>query len=349
MNIKIGNGLDSFGDSFTAGYNATNLNGYAPQLSQVVKGTFRNFGVGSSLSELSTINAYQHLPNNRSQIVTWMAGLNDIRTGGINVLNKIEGNLRAFIASCFLDEICPASLMTRVGTWTNLPNVYGGKSYYVGGSPLYTSGNINASLSWDFEGDNVVIGAYRTNGTTGFYQNLLISIDNQTPIEFELLGKTDEQISFDAKVIDGLGAGSHNIKITPKNANQFTTVDFVGTLKKDNPPVFISEIPYLLNWAQFGSIANKQICDAANVVINNVVNEFSQFPIALVKVNDFYDFTTMASSDGLHPNTEGHTAIMNAFLAHMEFEQELVIPDWVNTAVVNGQTFHKPLTITFKE
>lgn len=349
MNIKIGNGLDSFGDSFTAGFNATNNNGYASQLSQVVKGTFRNYGVGSSLSELATINAYKNLSNNRTQIVTWMAGLNDIRTGGINVLNKIEGNLRAFIASCFLENICPASLMQRVGTWTNLPNVYGGKSYYVGGSPLYTSGNINASLTWNFEGDNVVIGAYRTNGTTGFYQDLLISIDNGPNIDFALLGKTDEQISFDCKLIENLGSGQHTIKIMPKNANQFTTVDFVATLNKDKPPVFISEIPFLLNWSQFGSIANKQICDAANVVINNVVSEFLCYPVELVKVNDFYDFTVNASPDGLHPNTSGHTQIMNAFLNKMTFEQVVNIPEWVNTVEVNGQKFHRPLTVIFKD
>jgi len=315
-------GLISFGDSFTMGYysNGNNSNGYAKQISDHVGGTFANYGLGSSYSTYATKKALEVLPEGyRRPVATWMAGLNDIREQGMPAVNKIGANLRAFLASCFLRDCVPASQLKRVGTWTALANVYGGKAYYCGGTPLYTSNNIDASLTYDFYGDNLVIGAYRTNGTTGYYQDLSISIDGCAPVIFSLFGLTVEQISHDAKIFRGLGAGWHKAVIKPVNALNFTVLDYVGTLVDNGTqsPVFVSKIPYLVNWAQYGSIANQTICDATNTVIESVVTDFCSPDVALIDVNSFYNLTYGVYTDGLHPNQTGHTQIAYGFKANI--------------------------------
>lgn len=318
MNVINGIGLLAFGDSFTVGSNATNNVGYAQQLATYIGGTSVNYGVGSSMSTVSAKKALEVLPEGyRRPVISYMAGLNDIRGGGTAALPKLEGNLRSFLAACFLRDVCPASKMRRTGTWTAQANNYGGKSFYCGGTPLDTSGSLSNSLEWDFYGDNVVIGAYPTNGVSSFYRDLSISVDGGAPVTFELLGKTNELISYDAKIIRGLGAGIHTVRVTPLSTSAHNILDYVGTLVDGGTqsPVFVSEIPYLLNWAQYSSIATQAICDAANVVINNVVAEFPGLDIEVIKVNDFYDPTLpgKCSSDGIHPTSSGHADILNAF------------------------------------
>ena len=344
--------LQSFGDSFTVGFNASPQTlGYAKLLANLIGGTFNNYGVGSSMSTTSAKLGHQNIAVNRTKTVTWMAGLNDIRQAGLAAIPKLEGNLRAFLAGCFLTSICPASLMTRNGAWTALSNTYGGKSFYNGGTPLYCNSNMNAYLEWNFTGDNVVVGAYRTNGTTGYYRDLSITIDGGAPVIFALFGNTNEIVTFDAKVIKGLGSGAHTIRIKPTTTAAHTVVDFVGTLANNDNPVLVSEIPYLLNWAQYSSVATQAICDQANQSITNVLAEFSEFNIAKVLANTFYNPQTMCSSDGIHPTNAGHEALLNAFLNKINLTQKLDVPSWATKIVINDGTEHiynLPLTIIAK-
>lgn len=336
MEINIGSGLHAFGDSFTVGFNATSNIGYARLLANVIGGAFTNRGVGSSMSTTSARLSRQHLLPSRNTPVSFMAGLNDIRQGGLNAIPKLQGNLRSFLTDCFLSQVIPASQMVRVGSWTALPNSYGGKAYYNGGTPLFCSGNINASLEWTFSGDNVVIGAYRTNGTTGNYRDLNISIDGGAPVEFELHGNTNEIVTFDTMIISGLSAGTHTVKITPTTTQTHTTVDYVGTLSKDMPPVLVSEIPHLLNWAQYSSIATLPICNEANLAIDAILSEFAEYPVQKVLTNSFYDEQTMCSSDGIHPTTAGHSAIFDAFMNEINLVQYADIPAWANKVTINA-------------
>lgn len=316
--VFSGASLSAFGDSFTMGYNATSMNGYAQRFAAFIGGSLSNYGLGSSLSTYSAKKGLEVLPEGyRRQVVTWMAGLNDIRGGGAAAIPKIQGNLRAFLAACFLDDCLPASALRKTGTWYNLSNSYGGKSYYAGGNAVNTYSNINAALEYDFYGDNCVIFAYRTNGTTGYYQDLSVSVDGGTPQTFALFGQTNEQVSHDAFVISGLGEGPHTLKIMPTTTAAHTVVDAVGTLKDHGSPVLVSHIPYLLNWAQYSSIATQAICDSANAAIDDVVAEFAGYSVEIVPVNDFYDPATGCSSDGIHPTDFGHECIADAFKAHI--------------------------------
>lgn len=318
MDVIHTSGLSAFGDSFTLGYNATGNNGYAPQLAAYIEGPYANYGVGSSTSTVSAKNGLANLPvGYRRQLSTWMAGLNDIRGTGLLSLPKLENNLRAFICSAFLEKAIPASHMKRTGTWTNLSASVGAKSLAMGANGLYCN-NINNSLETWIEGNDIVIGAFMTSGIGAYtYQDFGVEI-NGVPYTMECLAKTNENISYGAKVIRNCGAGLHHVKIIPTTALNYTVVDYVGVLTPDcraHAPVLVSEIPYLLNWAQYSSVATQAICDTANVLINDVIAEFVGLDIDIVKVNDFWDPINHSSSDQLHPANLGHTDILNAFKA----------------------------------
>lgn len=352
MDVVKTSGLSAFGDSFTVGYNATNNNGYAQQLAAYIEGPYANYGVGSSTSTVSAKNGLANLQLNRTIPATWMAGLNDIRGTGLASLSKLENNLRAFLCAAFLKTAIPASLMTKSGSWTDFTASQGGKALALGGRGQYTN-DINAYLETTFEGDNVVIGAFMTSGTAPYtYQDLEILIDGQSVGLFNCLGETNENISHGAKVINGLGSGTHTIRIKPVTATNYSVIDYVGTLSNQSP-VLVSEIPYLLNWSQYNSVATKAICDEANILINNVVNEFSGYNVDIVKVNDFYDAlgAGQCSSDGIHPTSLGHSKILNAFKAKISLIQYLTIPQGTTQIIVNDGTEHiftPPLTIQAK-
>jgi len=317
VNVITDTGLIAYGDSLTTGSLAVGNNGYAQQLAPYIGGTSLNYALGSSRSSYSANKALQTLPEGyRRPVVSWMAGLNDIRQTGMLALPKIEGNLRAFLAACFLRDACPASKMKRTGTWTALSAGAGGKASAIGGTGLYCTNTAN-KLEWTFYGDNVVVGGILVNGGSGTYQDLEISIDGGAWTLFDIFVPPDAEFRYDAKIFTGLGLGIHTVAIRPVTANPYTVVDYVGTLTDPltQSPVFVSEIPYLLNWAQYNSVATQAICDAANQVINDVVAEFAGYEIEVVKVNDFYDPTVAGNcaSDGIHPTSQGHGHILDAF------------------------------------
>lgn len=332
--IVIGSGQEIYGDSIGYGYSATGYIGWAKLINNTIGGTYTNRALGHKLTTYCANISRRYLLPTRTVPVFFQAGLNDIRGGGLAAIPKIQGNIRSFLADCFLKTVVPASLLTRNGSWAALPNQYGGKAYYHGGAPLYCNSNINASLSGTFEGDNLVVGAYRTNGTTGYYQDLAISVDNGVPIILELFGNTNEQVTYDVKVLSGFGAGQHTVKIMPTTTAAHTVVDYIGTLSANMPPVFISEIPYILNWAQYGSIATQAICDAANAAIDEVLAEFSAYPIEKVCVNDYWVPATQSAADQLHPANAGHQSMSEAFLAKIKLVQFVEVPAWATKVTI---------------
>jgi hypothetical protein len=319
-------GSQFYGDSLTVGYNATSNNGYAQQLATLLGGG-NNYAIGHTNTLSATREAYRYLPLNRRSFASYMSGLNDIRSSGANAYAQIEKSHRAFLAACFLKDACPASLMRRTGTWTGFIDSvgsglggyrHGGKSYALGGTPLYqATPSLTAHLDWDFYGDNLVVGGFTTN-TAGNYQDLGISIDGGSVQTFSLYHLIDDNtMGYDAKIFTGLGAGPHTVRLSPLSTNHDTCIDYVGTLTDaiGSAPAFVSKIPYLGVWT---APATQAIFDAANVIIGNVVAEFTTlgYPVELVDVNAFYS-TVNCDTDGIHPKTAGHTQILNAYLDKM--------------------------------
>jgi lysophospholipase L1-like esterase len=313
MNVITDSDQVSVGDSITLGQLATNNNGYAQQLATWIGGSLSNQAVSGSRSETGTRKAYIALPEGyRRQVVTWMYGFNDMRALGLAAIPKITGNLRAFIAACFLNDACAASKMKRTGTWTALSSSVGSKALQLGGTGLYCSNTAN-KLEWQFYGDNLVIGAHLVNGASGVYQDLEISIDGGSWDLFSLTIPPDAVIRTDAKIYFGLGAGLHSVAIRPVTNTPYTVVDYVGTLEAFKTPVFIAEIPYLNSLTYAGNTITLADIDTANQAINDVVAEFLGFDIEVVKTNDGFDPNTDVAPDGIHRNNTGMAKIFNAF------------------------------------
>lgn len=320
MKVILGNGIASYGDSLTVGYSATNNYGYSQMLGTLIGGMVENYGVGSMGTTEAVRQAHLHnLVGYRGKAVSIMAGLNDIRSGGATAYEKIANDLRAFLVASLLRTAIPASSMGRVGAWTAQTNQqFGGKAFALGGTPMYTS-DTSAYTAVKFYGESFVVGAYATSGL-GHYQDLDISIDGGDPVRFEMLGKTNVTASYAVKVFQGLGDGAHVARIRPINNTPYSVLDYVGTLmpKGAQGPIFVGLIPYIQNWTQYGSIATREICDAANSVIASVVAEFDGYDVVLVDPNKYYDPATQCSTDGIHPTSAGHTAIFNAFAEQVE-------------------------------
>jgi lysophospholipase L1-like esterase len=320
MTTKIiqGNGLVAFGDSFTVGSNAATpaTQGYARLLANYIGGSFANYAQGSTGTTFSTKQGYTNLPvGYRKQAVCWMAGLNDLRAAGAGAYQKIEGNLRAFLASAFLKVAAPASACKRTGTWSSLGSDWGGKSFALGGTPMATS-DINATLEYKFYGDNFVVGSYPTSGA-GHYQDLQITIDDGSPVLFSLLGRTNETATYDAKVIQGLGPGAHTAVIRPVNSLAYTVVDYVGTLveKGSQAPIFVGKVPHIKSWTQYvtgGPFGSNAIADTASAIIESVANEFADWGVVVFDPNSTYDYLTQCDTDLIHPTTAGQASLSQA-------------------------------------
>jgi hypothetical protein len=313
--VLSGSGLIGIGNSFVLGQYATGSNGFAQQLAAYIGGTFNNHAAGSTTTTDATKKALQVLPVGfRRQPVLNMSAIVDVLLSGAPI-PRIKGNLRAFLVACFLNDACPASRMTRTGTWLDLSTNAGGKGMYLGGKGLYSVGNANASLEWTFYGDNVVIGGIMTNGIGIYtYQDLAIEVDGIAQADFNCLGTTDHNISYDARVIRGLGAGAHKIKIKAKNASNFTVVDYVGTLVEPctQSPVFVCDAAYVVDWTKFSANGSQANCDLVNQAIADVVAEFADWDVELIKTNDFYNVATGCHADNIHQNDVGATQLLNA-------------------------------------
>jgi len=254
------------------------------------------------------------LTNRRRALITICAGLNDVRKNGSLSFKKIECAYRSMLACAFIGKnVTPSDSLyvRRAGAWNTLANV-GGRANYIGGTGLYTN-DVSASLEWDFYGENLVIGSITTNSISN-YQDFKVIIDGVDFI-FENNLLTDENYTPNARIFNNLGDGKHTVRIEPISANQWTVIDYLGTLSEPyaQGSVLIGHIPYLTNLLHLGYTTSIDEINAANNIIDSVALEFADYPVATVKTNDFYKMPLDVGSDGVHPNNNGHLHIFDAF------------------------------------
>lgn len=310
VNVKINSGLQVFGHSIAAGANATSSSlSYASRVGALIGGTVDNKAVGGSGGKGVTQQGYTYLPyGTRSRPVLWDGALNDVRRGGANAPDHVEKALDAFIATAFTGGARPAShsQVVRTGAWTALGSSWGGRAFPLGGTPMYTN-DINATMSMTFTAPTVAVHAYITNGTTGYYQDLSVTIDGVEHI-CGLFGKAIEQAAAAACVYHGLGAGSHTITIRPTNNLAWTVVDTISfPTPVDFAPLLVGEVGYISNWATYGAIGTLADAEATNVRIRSVVDRWRAdgFPVAYVETNTGYLASRDDATDGIHPHNSG--------------------------------------------
>lgn len=317
---KRGEGVIAIGDSFTVGLNATSEAAkYVNRLGGYIGGAVANQGYGGE-GWVYCANKALALNSDRSRLVTFLAGLNDIRisngTGGYGAFPKIKANLHAALAACFLQESVPASKLTKSGNWMTLASVAGGRAINIGGTAMYTP-DMNAYMEWEFFGETLVIGAIACLNSNGkMYSNMLVTIDNGPQELMQVEGQTNETYGYVAKVYKNLGFGKHTVRIQPADTTNYSCVlDYVGTLCEPwaNGPVLVGHIPYVINYTTGTHVATPQMFTDANAEMDAIVAEWSDWGVAIVPTNDFFDPATGCDTDGVHPNNTGHVQIYNGF------------------------------------
>jgi len=319
-----GAGMYGYGDSFGVAGGASNqAHGFSYLLAAQIGGTFTNAAVSGTRTAAAARAALTNLPVMRRPAVMALTGFNSILTGA--AVTSIQADHRAIIAASLLRENVPASAMRSSGTWISYGSSDPGRSNAIGGTAMYST-DPNAWREWDFFGDNVVVGGYTTSGSQ--YKDFSVSIDGSTPVTFSASGMTSEAYpatGFNALVLRGLGLGKHTIRVSQKSgaSGVYMVVDYVGTLAAPGSTgsTFIGQIPSMTNWTYNGLTINQAIEDAANAGIASVVDEFSDYPVFLVPVNDFYTpDSTHTAADGEHPTDAGHAQIAAAFWSRMSPE-----------------------------
>lgn len=319
--VKVASALVTFGDSITAGNAASSTgNRYANIVAAKIGGSLNNLAVSGTGMAQQSRAAFPVIPVRNGSVVSVMAGFNDLLRTGSASFNKIETNLRAFIANALLGQAVPASSMRKVGTWTSAGTSDGGKAITLGGNGLYTYDGPSSYLEWDFFGETLVVGSWTTIAAAsgGTYKDFAISIDGVSFGTFFANGATDDAYpatNFNARVFQNLGFTKHTVRLSPLSAGAYTIVDYVGTLAAPGSvaPVLVAHIPSMTNWTYNGNTLSPATLNDANAMIASVVAEFSGW-VRLVPTNDFYTpgpgFT---AADGEHPTDAGMAQIVKAF------------------------------------
>lgn len=334
--IAAGQAFKVFSDSIGVGLGASTATkfGWNYLLTNRLGLTHNNYSTSGLASNFATKQAFANLAiyNRRSDALAWMAYHNDVYRGGAAAatLAKIQGELRSFLANAFLTSAVPISdsSVTKAGTWT-LGALINEKAVSLGGSLRYST-TLNDTLSWTFAGDSLVVGLFNTDGTSGYrYGTCTIAVDGATSgngfatFSGDSLsdgisdGAYDNKITHNAVVLTGLGTGSHTVVLKVTGTLGPVYVDYFGTLAAPSScaPVLVAESsrPNAAGYSLGGGVWSAAAFDAADAAVRSVVNEFYNYPAALVKTGDWLNYTTGISGDNEHPNDLGHSQIAAAF------------------------------------
>lgn len=318
----------SFGDSFTSGTGASNANNrYASLNAGYTKLPFTNYGI-SGTGAFSAIGV-SYIHDAPGTLVSCMIGLNDVKAGATTTsaltLAKIQNGVFAIIANHFVDSTFAAGSGTRIsttGTWSAYSAI-ALNGLYSNGLSTVTSGS---TITFTSYGPTFLLALVGTDGTRYTYGSASITIDGtsfgtinengQTDGIYDGLGNDNGRMPFSV-LYSGLSEGKHTIVLTSIGTNPFC-IDFFGQLKKPAQcfPIVIYDIAYLNATGQstYPSVTNANV-NAANAVIASDISNFTAlgYPVFHALTNTYYNPTTDAYSDNLHPSDIGHRHLYQAF------------------------------------
>lgn len=325
----------TLGDSITFGSNATTTNErYANQFATAQSLTLTNLGVGGRgvLEAASQINAAAF--TRPVTVISFMAGLNDIRRNGsaVKTLKKGEACLRSVILRGLSNVNTPAgsSGVTRTGTTTGYAGNTVGGIYGSGTQPCTCASNganNAATWTWTFTGTAFGIQFFGSDNVVSAYAIATVQIDGVTVDAIDLDswydgvsdGSKANNVGPVAFTWHGLTNTSHTIRVI-SNADGNCPIDYFCTINTpDNSPAYIiADIPYLdaTGYATAPANGSTAASDAMSTVFRSIVNEYRSlgYNIVSVPTNSFYDVSTgLDPADHIHPNNLGHDQITNAF------------------------------------
>jgi len=338
----------SFGDSFTSGTGASALgNRYANLNAAYLKVPFTNRGISGSGAFSAIGQAYQF--DAYGALASCMIGLNDVKAGATTTsaltLAKIQNGVFAIIANHFVDSTFAAGSGTRIsttGTWSAY-SAAAQNGLYSNGLSTVTSGS---SITFYSYGTKFLLALVGSDGTRYTYGSASITIDGtsygtinengQTDGIYDGLGNDNGRMPFSV-LYSGLSEGKHTIVLTSIGTNPFC-IDFFGELK--NPaqcfPIVIYDIAYVNATGQvtYPSSTNANT-NAANAVIASDISTFTAlgYPVYHALTNTYYNATTDAYTDNLHPSDIGHRHLYQAFYSAISsLQNPFVLQDLRSTA-----------------
>lgn len=334
--LRIGGrtNLITYGDSITVGQNASiPANSYA----ELLEAEFFSTRTDSALSGRgiwrAAATAIGATYTRTNTVVTFMAGLNDIRRNGsaAATLNKIEAGARVIFckgihASAFASG---HSTVTRTGAFTAYNAAANGGLYGTGAIPgnvatyNYTNGD---KWSWTFTGTEfginfIVAAAGEGWGTFDVKVDGVIvqSLNGSGWYDGISDGVYDNKRGPLSLTWHGFTNTSHTVEVVNTGSGtDITLVDFFFELL---PPASANaviglEIPYLNSTGYAIAPASGSV--AASILASERIFQVMDFyrslgyPNVYIPVNDFYDLSTGLDTDNIHPNDTGHLQIFNA-------------------------------------
>lgn len=346
---------NAYGDSFTAGSNATVAARYYVNLiNETINGVVTNNGTGGD----GVFNAFkrmaqgQAVPN--SAPCTLLMGLNDVTRNYTTAgLARLKNGHRSIIAQHLLSSAVAANNagVTAAGTWTTLAaGTYNDKASLTLSGLARVSSVAGSTLTRTVSGTSVVIGCWGCDGTTFDDGGFTVHVDGVLKATHDPDNKAvfvagqDPGRNHDVIVITGLTDASHTVLITTTE-NKPTPIDYIGVLQAITAPtILIGKIMYRTQ-AGYDSViptytpASDAVFDQANQAIQEAVTEFSDlgFRVALVDTNnEWYPATHVDTGDNIHPNDSGMEKIAQNFLRRILIESRGFFNTTSKNASLNG-------------
>lgn len=314
INVQRNQPLYAYGDSFTAGYNASPLDSsYIRRLATYLNATLTNRAISGSYANSAWTKLKEDKINGINENVTILTGVNDYRlaTSGHTILTmSYIGYLKSAITLQFLKTHIPATspLITKMGTWDSSSTDILGSFY---SKYLFSSTN-NSTLSYTFTDSTLVIGTYGSNGSvqSGHFD---ISIDGVFKGRYTFGGYSTGGYTPQTLIFRGLSNTSHTVVIT-KVGTLKTCFDYIGHLKdiSNCKPILIGEFP---NWnkSDYGSYLGTNTFQYVNNQVCTILEDFYKYPTAIAPINMLLNPETDIDLDLVHPTNNGHRHIFDAF------------------------------------
>lgn len=317
IEVQMNTGVMAFGMSITDGQQAANAANYwVNRFSQFIGGSVTNLAVGGSGLQSMVQQAYANVPygTSRSQNGLIDGPLNDVRQAGAACLPSVKPAYDALIATLFSaggyfrGAAWPSPSVVRSGVWSSLPASYGGRSNkFPPNTPMQTFDPL-ASITFLFDGPVVALHGFASE--TDDWLDMEIEIDGSpwgiTRWANSARPGTGKQAV--ATVIDGLGAGSHTVKVKAPAAGipvgHRCVVDGIQCPTMA-APVILGTVPNIPNWAYSGAIGTWADAQACNAIINQVAAQWTArgYPVGVAVVGGQpYDY----AADGVHRTDRGH-------------------------------------------
>ena len=350
--VDASTALTAWGDSYTAGSNASTTAARFPNIIQdsldkasLVNEGHSAKGINQSISRSYALDINQTITQARRNAATLLVGLNDVlKTKNFNLSKTTYTDaFKTFFADHFISNLIynNNSTVTKTAGWANIPSptTFISKSYLSSGSPqaIYSNSTTDSIVINNFlVKRQLVVGyigsspAITQYGTMNVYvDNVLVGtitqsnkLDSTTTTTITnpvITSPTNNQGSRVA--IFDVSPGLKKIKLVPSANGTYCTFDFLSTLEYpiNTYPLVVGKVPKIPNsgYAAFSTPPKSGAeIDTINAKITTAVNYFQQlgFPIRLMNTEYYLNTTTHMSGDSVHPNDAGHLALANMFV-----------------------------------